>query len=84
MNISGKLFGVVLIIIGIALCCVEIIISTTISEIADVVASLFGLSGSASLGLAILFHVPAAGLIGIIFIVIVAAFYLGYAFIVES
>ena len=84
MNIIGKLFGLFLVIIGFLLCYIEYLISTTITKIADIIAVAVGLDGSASLGLAILLHIPIGGLILAILLMIIAAFYFGYAFIVES
>ena len=84
MNIIGKLFGLFLVIIGFLLCYIEYLISTTITKIADIIAVAVGLDGSASLGLAIIFHIPIGGLMLAILFMIIAAFYFGYAFIVES
>ena len=84
MNILSRLFGLFLVIIGFLLCYIEYLISTTITKIADIIAVAVGLDGSASLGLAILLHIPIGGLILAILLMIIAAFYFGYAFIVES
>lgn len=83
-SIMCKIFGLMLIGVGIFVCYIEYVISTTISEIADMVALAAGLSESSGLGLSILFHLPAVGLMAILLIIIVILFYFGYIFITEQ
>lgn len=82
-SIICKIFGFILIIIGILVCYIEYVISTAISEIASMVALAAGLSNSAGLGLSILLHLPVAGLIIGLLLVIIGLFYFGYIFITE-
>lgn len=81
IDIVGKLFGLVLAIIGLALCYVEYVISKTMSELSNIVSDAMGLSGSSSFGLEILFHIPVGGLMFVILVVIVLLFYFAYLFI---
>lgn len=83
-SIICKIFGFILICVGIFVCYIEYVLSTTITEIAAIVASAAGLSESGGLGLSIIFHLPAVGLMVLLLIVIIALFYFGYVFITEK